>query len=57
MPRREPYKVRLNDLTIKNLKPRTNRQYLVWDTKQHGLAIQIQPSGNKSWKCIYSRHG
>jgi integrase len=24
---------------------------------QRGLALQLQPSGYRSWKCIYSRHG
>jgi integrase len=54
--KREPNKIKFNDLIIKNLKKAT-RPYLVWDLRQHGLAIQVQPSGNKAWKCIYSRHG
>jgi hypothetical protein len=57
MPRSEPNKIKLNDLTLKNLKPREGRPYLVWDLRQHGLCVQIQPSGNKAWKCIYPFHG
>lgn len=30
---------------------------MVWDTYQRGLAIQIQPTGHKSWKYIYSVNG
>jgi hypothetical protein len=30
---------------------------LVWDTLQRGLAVQVQPSGNRSFYTIYSRNG
>jgi integrase len=56
MSRPKPNKKRLRDLDLKGLKPK-DRPYLLWDTLQHGLAIQMQPSGNAAWKCIYSRHG
>jgi integrase len=56
MSRRQPNKTRLKELILKRLKPRA-RPYLLWDTLQHGLAIQVQPSGNAAWKCIYCRHG
>jgi hypothetical protein len=55
MPRRPPNKIKLNELTLKRLKPKA-APYLTWDTQQHGLVIQVQPSGNAAWKCIYSRH-
>src|SRR6476469_6791503 len=56
MPRRVPNKIRLNDLIIKRLKPK-DRPYLVWDTLQRGLVVQIQPTGHVAYKTIYSRHG
>ena len=56
MPRQPPNKTKLNALTLQRLKPRA-RAYLVWDTQQHGLALQVHPSGSKTWKVIYSRHG
>lgn len=31
--------------------------YLIWDAKQRGLALRVQPTGGRAWKCIYSRHG
>ena len=56
MTRRPPNKVKLNQLVLERLKPK-DRPYLIWDTLQHGLAIQVHPSGVTSWKVIYSRHG
>jgi integrase len=51
-----PNKVKLSDVLLRKLKPQS-RKFLVWDTFQRGLAIQIQPSGYRAWKVIYSRHG
>ena len=56
MPKPPPKKTKLNDLYIKRLKPDGERPYLVWDTYQRGLAIQVQPTGTKAWKCIYPFH-
>jgi integrase len=49
-------KQRLQELTVRKAKPE-KRAYLIWDSKQSHLALQIQPTGAKAWKCIYSRHG
>ncbi|SHG24740.1 tyrosine-type recombinase/integrase [Bradyrhizobium erythrophlei] len=46
----------LTDPYIKALQPRT-APFLDWDTKQDKLAVRVQPSGHKSFKFIYSRHG
>jgi integrase len=55
-PKRAADKRRLTELSVRKAKPRT-ATYLVWDTHQRGLALQIQPTGAKAWKVIYSRHG
>jgi integrase len=55
MTKRAPNKRRLNDLFLKKLKPQ-ERPFLIWDTIQRGLAVQVQPTGQKSWKAIYSFH-
>jgi Arm DNA-binding domain len=34
-----------------------NRPYLIWDTKQHGLALAVRPNGSLSFKAIYAYHG
>ena len=53
---RLPQKRRLTELFVKRAKPQAET-YLVWDTLQRGLAIRVQPTGSKAWKCIYSFHG
>jgi integrase len=55
-PKRDAHKRQLTELFIQKVKPEA-RAFLVWDTKQHGLALQVQPTGAKAWKAIYSRHG
>src|SRR5215203_7308279 len=49
-------KRKLNDVLVKRLQPQ-NRPFMVWDTQQAGLAVTVQPTGHKAWKCIYSFHG
>ena len=54
--RQPPNKHKLTTLFVGRLKPKAS-PYLVWDTKNPGLAIQVQPSGFLSWKYIYSCKG
>src|SRR6516225_9702917 len=58
MPRRKrPARKRtLTELFVKKVKPEKSR-FLVWDAKQHGLVLQVEPTGMRAWKCIYSFHG
>jgi integrase len=46
----------LQSLTIDKAKART-KPYLIWDATQRHLALAVRPTGVKSWKVIYSRHG
>jgi integrase len=55
-PAAAPNKHKLNELFLKTLKPQA-RAFLVWDSHQRGLAIQVRPTGHKSWKCIYAQRG
>ncbi|MGE0038017.1 MAG: tyrosine-type recombinase/integrase [Xanthobacteraceae bacterium] len=55
-PRSAARKSRLTELAVKRLKPKAST-FLVWDTQQRGLALKTMPTGNKSWKVIYSFHG
>jgi integrase len=50
------HKHKLNDRFIGDLQPRSG-SYLVWDLVQYGLAVQVQPTGHKAFKVIYSRRG
>jgi integrase len=52
----EPNKRNLSEGFVRTLKPQPAK-FIVWDTKQRGLGLLVQPSGHKSWKCVYSRHG
>jgi integrase len=45
-------KRKLSELTVTKSRP-TARAYLVWDTLQRGLALQVQPTGHRSYKLIY----
>jgi integrase len=58
MPRskRAARKRQLTELYVRKVKPEKSR-FLVWDTKQHGLALAVEPTGVKAWKAIYSFHG
>jgi integrase len=55
MPRVTPNKCKLTPLLVSRLGPAT-RPFLVWDDYQRGLALQIQPSGYRSYKLIYRFH-
>lgn len=56
-PARAANRRRLNDLMVKRLRPQRDKAFLVWDTYQRGLAVSVQPTGHKAWKCIYTFHG
>jgi integrase len=55
-PKRAALKRRLTELSVRKRKPKS-APYLIWDTLQRGLAIRVQPTGARAWKCIYSYHG
>jgi hypothetical protein len=46
-------KTKLYDLTIRNLQPR-DKTYVEWDAHQNGLGVRVQPTGKKSFVCVYS---
>jgi integrase len=58
MPRakRAPRKARLTELAVQKARPEA-AAYLVWDTHQRGLALRVQPTGSRSWNCVYPFHG
>ena len=53
---RTPNKRQLTEFSVRKTRPK-DKPFLLWDTKQRGLVLRIQPTGNKSWNCIYSFHG
>jgi hypothetical protein len=52
MPRAAVNKTKLYDRTIRNLAPQA-KTFLIWDSYQRGLALRVQPSGKKSYVCVY----
>jgi integrase len=49
-------KRKLTPLDGTRLRPKA-RPYLIWDSLERGLALQVQPSGYRSFKFIYSFRG
>ena len=54
--KKPPNRRLLTDLYIQKLKP-TAKTFLVWDTKQGGLALQVTKRGTMSFKVIYRHKG
>src|SRR6516164_5530942 len=48
-------KQKLSSLTVTKARP-TAKPSLIWDSYQRGLALQIQPTGYRSFKLIYRFH-
>jgi integrase len=55
-PAREARKQRLTDQSVRRIKAES-AAFAVWDTYQRGLVCRVQPTGQKSWKAVYSRGG
>jgi integrase len=49
-----PNRRRLSEAFVKTVRPDPNRVIVYWDTLQHGLALAVQPSGHRAWKCVYT---
>jgi integrase len=47
-------KVKFTPLFVRRKNLRTG---VFWDTEQKGLALAVRPSGQRSFKCVYSFHG
>ena len=55
--RKVPNKRKLTDAFVKTVRPDPDRVIVYWDTLQHGLALTVQPSGHRAWKCVYTIRG
>jgi integrase len=55
-PARAARKQRLTDRSVRAIKPEA-AAFAVWDAYQRGLALRVQPTGQKSWKAVYSIGG
>jgi hypothetical protein len=43
----------LTDISIRKLKPSSDRQYEVWDTLVRGFGVRVSPKGTKSFVLLY----
>src|SRR6476619_7156485 len=55
-PPRAVNRKKLTDLFVTSRKG-GERDELIWDIKQPGLALSVRTTGKKSWKVIYRFHG
>lgn len=55
-PARPPNRRTLSEIFVRKLKSQ-ERAFCVWDSRQRGLALMVQRTGHKAWKCVYSRSG
>ena len=54
--RTQPNHKRLTHRFVNTVKPGPKR-VLYWDTAQKGLALQVEPTGHKSYKLVYKHNG
>jgi integrase len=52
----EARKVSFTELFVRKVKPEAD-PFNVWDSKERGLVLRVQPSGTKSYKLVYSYRG
>jgi integrase len=51
-----PNKRNLTELFVKKVKPETS-PFNVWDEKERGLVLRVQPTGHRAFKVVYSFRG
>src|SRR5262249_50613639 len=56
-PAREPNRRRLSEAFAKTIRGDSTRVVVYWDTLQRGLALAVQPSGHRAYKCVYTIRG
>src|SRR5262249_47201679 len=56
-PASKPNRRRLSEAFAKTVRGDSTRVVVYWDTLQRGLALAVQPSGHRAWKCVYTIRG
>src|SRR5262245_26042866 len=56
-PASKPNRRRLSEAFVKTVRGDSTRVVVYWDTIQRGLALSVQSSGHRAWKCVYSIRG
>ena len=55
-PTRAPNKRSLTELYVRKVRPEVSA-FNVWDAKERGLVLRVQPSGARAFKAVYSVDG
>jgi len=55
-PAREARRKKLTERFVRTVRGEA-AAFAVWDTYQHGLCIRVQPTGQRSYKAVYSYRG
>jgi integrase len=55
-PAREPLKKNITDLFVRKVRPEA-AAFNVWDAKEPGLVLRVQPTGHRAFKVVYSFRG
>src|SRR5215472_11255518 len=56
-PASKPNRRRLSEAFAKTLRGDSTGVVVYWDTLQRGLALAVQPSGHRAYKCVYTIRG
>src|SRR6516225_3367014 len=56
-PANKPNRRRLSEGLAKTVRGDSTRVVVYWDTLQRGLALAVQPSGHRAYKCVYTIRG
>src|SRR5262249_28321419 len=56
-PASKPNRRRLSEAFAQTVRGDSMRVAVYLDTIQRGLALSVQPSGHRAWKCVYSIRG
>src|SRR5262245_47150823 len=56
-PASKPNRRRLSEAFAKTVRGDSTRVVVYWDTLQRGLALAVQPSGHRAYKCVYTIRG
>src|SRR6516225_12322126 len=56
-PASKPNRRRLSEGLAKTVRGDSTRVVVYWDTLQRGLALRVQPSGHRAYKCVYTIRG
>ena len=56
-PASKPNRRRLSEAFAKTVRGDSTRVTVYWDTLQRGLALAVQPTGHRAYKCVYTVRG